>query len=125
MIYPPSFFSPLRALSISKIFISLKTAYLTMVGKFFKFMMYRLLANAFASQKILPRHFYHFPSKTFLQVLIISLEADGNYSLTTRQHLFHQQKEGEGYGAVLGNSLSIMFLPDFCRIVINRSIVEQ
>ena len=65
MIYPPSFFSPLRALSISKIFISLKTAYLTMVGKFFKFMMYRLLANAFASQKILPRHFYHFPKQNF------------------------------------------------------------
>ena len=62
MIYPPSFFSPLRVLSISKIFISLKIVYLTMVGKFFKFMVYRLLENSFVSQKILSRHFYHSPN---------------------------------------------------------------
>ena len=52
--------------------------------KFFKFLVFRLLENAFTTQKIESKHFYScLPCKHFPQVFIITTQAEGNYSSPT------------------------------------------
>ena len=70
------------------------------LGKVFKFMMFRLLENAFMSEKVESRHSYlcSTSSKTHLQVLIINPQTEGNYSFPPgsifSRIFFPQQKGG-------------------------------
>ena len=70
-IHPLTYYRPLSALSIFKIFAEfslIKSAYSTMIGEnfqIFKLMVFRLLENAFVSQKIKCRHFYSSPLAVF------------------------------------------------------------
>ena len=70
-IHPLTYNRPLSALSIFKIFVEfslIKSAYSTMIEEnfqIFKLMVFRLLENAFVSQKIKCRHFYSSPLTVF------------------------------------------------------------
>ena len=71
---PKGFISPESFLNF---FLNL---YSTMIRKSFKFMMLRLLANTFVSQKTESVHFYSLaPSKTLPQFFIITPQTEGNY----------------------------------------------
>ena len=59
------------------------------MGKFSKFMMFRLLENAFASPEIESRHFYscHSRAKLFLRFLS-SLPDRGHFLISPVEHFF-------------------------------------
>ena len=95
---------PHRDLSLSKIFVefSLKHGYATWLWKIFKFMVFRILENPFAIQKIKSRHFYLCPiGSTFPTSLSSPLppQAEGNCSFPPARHffknLFPPAEEGE------------------------------
>ena len=62
-------FYPLGFIGLQNLWcIFLKPVYPTMVGKIFKFMVFRLLENAFVSQKIEFRHFHTYPRLLHRQI---------------------------------------------------------
>ena len=69
-----------------------------MVGKVFRFMVFRLLENTFARQKIEFSYFYSSPFKTLPLVLNIISQAEQKYSSFQaeifRKSVFPQQKGG-------------------------------
>ena len=95
LIFPQLFI----AFSLPRIFVefSLKPVYPTMVGKVFNFIVFRLLEDAFITQKIASRILYSCPpGKVLSQVPIITHQAEGNYSSQAEfflKSLFPQQKK--------------------------------
>ena len=71
---------------------------------FFEFVVFRLMENAFASEKIESRHFTSslYSGKTF-QVLIITPQAKGDYSFSLKCVFLNLDPSGESgfYGQAL------------------------
>ena len=107
------FYRLLRTLPLSRVVVkfSLKHLYIRQTGisENFKFVVIRLLKNAFESEKKKKnesKHFYLCPRENSPPEFSSSPPTRGKLLIPTRQHLFENIFLGEGGGTVLGDRLT-------------------